>query len=77
MNIRPDRGLNPPQAHSALGLKLRIKALSQVQAAAVLQGFERSLKPVLQAEPLGAGENPPQTTRFTCRYSSRNELKHP
>ena len=39
---------------SALGLKVRTKALSQAQAMAVLQGFERSLVPsllVLEPEP--------------------------
>jgi predicted nucleic acid-binding protein len=35
------------ELHSALGLKVRTKALSQVQAEAVLHGFERSLAPGL------------------------------
>jgi predicted nucleic acid-binding protein len=42
------------EIHSALGLKLRTKALSPVQAEGVLQGFERSLAPgllVLELEP--------------------------
>lgn len=33
------------ELHSSLGLKVRTKALSQAQAEAVLQGFERSLAP--------------------------------
>jgi predicted nucleic acid-binding protein len=36
------------ELHSALGLKVRTKALSQMQAEAVLQRFERSLAPGLQ-----------------------------
>jgi hypothetical protein len=43
-----------PETHSALGLKVRTKALSQPQAEAVLQGFERSLAPgllMLELEP--------------------------
>ena len=42
------------ELHSALGLKVRTKALSQEQAEAVLEGFERSLAPgllVLELEP--------------------------
>jgi predicted nucleic acid-binding protein len=42
------------ELHSALGLKVRTKALSQAQAEAVLQGFERSLAPgllLLELEP--------------------------
>jgi len=42
------------ELHSALGLKVRTKALIQAQAEAVLQGFERSLAPgllVLEPEP--------------------------
>ena len=42
------------ELHSALGLKVRTKALNQPQAEAVLQGFERSLAPgllVLELEP--------------------------
>ena len=42
------------ELHSALGLKVRTKALSESQAEAVLQGFERSLAPgllVLELEP--------------------------
>ena len=42
------------ELHSALGLKVRTKALSPSQAEAVLQGFERSLAPgllVLTLEP--------------------------
>ena len=35
------------ELHSALGLKVRTKALSASQAEAVLQGFERSLAPGL------------------------------
>ena len=35
------------ELHSTLGLKVRTKALSQAQAEAVLQGFERSLAPGL------------------------------
>jgi predicted nucleic acid-binding protein len=35
------------ELHSALGLKVRTKALSPSQAEAVLQGFERSLAPAL------------------------------
>ena len=35
------------ELHSALGLKVQIKALSQAQAETVLQGFERSLAPGL------------------------------
>jgi predicted nucleic acid-binding protein len=35
------------ELHSALGLKVRTKALSPSQAEAVLQGFERSLAPGL------------------------------
>jgi len=35
------------EIHSALGLKVRTKALSASQAEAVLQGFERSLAPGL------------------------------
>jgi predicted nucleic acid-binding protein len=42
------------ELHSALGLKVRTKALSPSQAEAVLQGFERNLAPgllVLTLEP--------------------------
>jgi predicted nucleic acid-binding protein len=42
------------ELHSALGLKVRTKALSQAQAETVQQGFERSLAPgllVLELEP--------------------------
>ena len=42
------------ELHSALSLKVRTRALSQAQAEAVMQGFERSLAPgllVLQLEP--------------------------
>ena len=42
------------ELHSALGLKVRTKALSPSQAEAVLQGFERGLAPgllVLELEP--------------------------
>jgi predicted nucleic acid-binding protein len=42
------------ELHSALGLKVRTKALSPSQAEAVLQGFERNLVPgllVLEVEP--------------------------
>ena len=42
------------ELHSALGLKVRTKALSHAQAETVLQGFERSLAPgllVLELEP--------------------------
>ena len=42
------------ELHSALGLKVRTKALSQAQAETVLQGFERSLAPgllMLELEP--------------------------
>jgi predicted nucleic acid-binding protein len=42
------------ELHSALGLKVRTKALSPSQAEAVLQGFERSLAPgllMLEVEP--------------------------
>ena len=42
------------ELHSALGLKVRTKALSQAQAETVLQSFERSLAPallVLELEP--------------------------
>ncbi len=42
------------ELHSALGLKVRIKALSLSQAEAVLQGVERSLAPgllMLEVEP--------------------------
>ena len=42
------------ELHSALGLKVRCKALSQAQAEAVLQGFKRSLAPgllVLELDP--------------------------
>ena len=42
------------ELHSALGLKVRTKALSPSQAEAVLQGFERSLAPgllMLELEP--------------------------
>ena len=35
------------ELHPALGLKVRTKALSQAQAEAVPQGFERSLAPGL------------------------------
>ncbi|MBC1262373.1 type II toxin-antitoxin system VapC family toxin [Synechococcus sp. BSF8S] len=35
------------ELHSALGLKVRTKALTQAQAEAVLQGYERSLAPGL------------------------------
>jgi predicted nucleic acid-binding protein len=35
------------ELHSALGMKVRTRALSQAQAEAVLQGFERSLAPGL------------------------------
>jgi len=46
--------LSVTELHSALGLKVRTKALSQAQAEAVLQGFERSLAPgllMLELEP--------------------------
>jgi predicted nucleic acid-binding protein len=36
------------ELHSALGLKVRSRALSQAQAEAVLQGFESGLAPGLQ-----------------------------
>jgi predicted nucleic acid-binding protein len=42
------------ELHSALGLKVRSKALCQAQAETVLQGFERSLAPgllMLELEP--------------------------
>ena len=42
------------ELHSALGLKVRSKALNQAQAEAILQGFERSLTPgllLLELEP--------------------------
>ena len=42
------------ELHSALGLKVRTKALNPSQAEAVLQGFERSLAPgllMLELEP--------------------------
>jgi len=42
------------ELHSALGLKVRTKALTPSQAEAVLQGFERSLAPgllMLEVEP--------------------------
>ncbi|MFM7675620.1 MAG: type II toxin-antitoxin system VapC family toxin [Synechococcus sp.] len=42
------------ELHSALGLKVRTKALSQAQAEVMLQAFERSLAPgllVLELEP--------------------------
>ncbi|MEX0588350.1 MAG: type II toxin-antitoxin system VapC family toxin [Cyanobium sp.] len=42
------------EIHSALGLKVRTKALSHVQAESVLQGFERRLAPgllLLELEP--------------------------
>lgn len=45
---------NVTELHSALGLMVRTKALSQAQAEAVLQGFERSLAPgqlMLELEP--------------------------
>jgi uncharacterized protein len=42
------------ELHSALGLKVRSKALNQAQAELILQGFERSLAPgllLLELEP--------------------------
>jgi uncharacterized protein len=42
------------ELHSALGLKVRSKALNQAQAEVILQGFERSLAPgllLLELEP--------------------------
>ena len=42
------------ELHSALGLKVRTRALNQAQAEAVLQGFEHSLAPgllMLELEP--------------------------
>jgi predicted nucleic acid-binding protein len=47
-------GWSITELHSALGLKVRTKALSPSQAEAVLQGFERNLAPgllVLTLEP--------------------------
>ena len=47
-------GWSITELHSALGLKVRTKALSPSQAEVVLQGFERSLAPgllVLTLEP--------------------------
>jgi hypothetical protein len=50
-----DQHLEGPRAPSALGLKVRTKVLSRVQAGAALEGFERSLDAsfVAAAQPLG------------------------
>ena len=76
------------ELHSALGLKVRTKALSQEQAEAVLEGFERSLAPgllMLELEPglpqcqrlLARLEHDPASGRCPASGHRQRPWRHP